>query len=148
MTVQRKPSHRMRGLDVFRASLGDDGRGVRVHSAAGTEQSIQFRAGLTRLLGELHKARVPFTVYLTSRKAVSASPSQRGRLLVASHNLPADADAARKVVMLAAAKWGRPEGAKGSGNGHKQIDIVTGSDAQARVKFSAVVRKLLIERHV
>jgi hypothetical protein len=96
---------------------------VRLHSAAGTAQSRAFRAALTRLLDVAGDKLV--RVEISSKQAMAKATSDGERALWRATGAElAEADAWRRELMKAAAAWGRPAGAKGGGNGHKQLDLV------------------------
>jgi hypothetical protein len=98
---------------------------VRLHSAAGTAQSRAFRAALTRLLDTVGDEIV--WVEISSRQAMAKAASDHERVLwnpeCEGFLLP-PVERLRRELMRLAAAWGRPEGARGGGNGHKQLDLV------------------------
>jgi hypothetical protein len=116
-----KPTHTFVGLPDCRLSFPAVNV-VRLHSAAGTAQSKAFRAALEQLLTKHGDALG--SVVLTSKQALAKQDDDAKRQLWGRPAKPLAPEAWRKAIMTAAAKWGRPEGARGGGNGHKQIDLV------------------------
>ena len=121
-----KPTHRFADLPDARLSFPAPNV-VRLHSAAGTAQSRAYRVALARLLADL--GRSVTRIEITSAKALAAAPQPTRRKLwgITDADLPHH-DAWRRQVMKAAAAWGRPAGAKGGGNGHKQVDLLLSAD--------------------
>lgn len=119
--VKTKPTHTFADATDARLSWPAPNV-VRLHSAAGTAQSRAFRAALVRLLDLAGDKLV--RVEISSRQAMAKAANYDARTLWRAGVEPLDADTWRRELMKQAAAWGRPAGARGGGNGHKQLDLV------------------------
>jgi len=106
---------------------------IRFHSRGTSEGTRAYRAGMALLLSRLAGYGIGVEIEVTdvcveTRTTGALSRSER-RIFKASKDLPSlgsvvlkdSAETVRKRFHTAAAKVGRPEGAKGGGNGTKQL---------------------------
>ena len=92
-----------------------------IFHARGPGLNTEYAEGLQILIERVRTLGTIRGVEIASRPALMLP--QRKRILLRGDFSDLDADAARRLIMSEAAKWGRPDGAKGSGNSTKRIKI-------------------------
>lgn len=135
----KKQTHRLAQWDAT-VTLGKDR--VIFHAAGGGKKPIntEYAQGLHALVDALFEAGLRFEVEVVSRTAMKM-PRRKRVIGQWAFDQEGDnhVDVVRREICRAAAKCGRPEGARGNGNGRKRIALIVGPDKMEKAA-QAVLR--------